>query len=89
MFDPSVPHLEILFFPLAIIAVLAGIATSVGRYRARQQLEARVCQDPATPPPPSGRSIEERLAELDQLNARGVISDQERADGRARIIAGS
>jgi hypothetical protein len=66
---------------------------------AREQLEARLNQTltapPAPPPPPApapppapGRSIEQRLAELGDLHARGVISDNELAAGRAAIIAG-
>jgi hypothetical protein len=35
-----------------------------------------------------GPSIEERLAELDDLRSRGIISDTEHADGRRRILGG-
>jgi hypothetical protein len=43
----------------------------------------------APPPPPApARSIEQRLAELGDLHARGVITDDELAAGRAKIIAG-
>lgn len=68
---------------------------------AREQLEARLNQTlttpplpppptaPAPPPPPApARSIEQRLAELGDLHARGVITDDELAAGRAAIIAG-
>jgi hypothetical protein len=34
------------------------------------------------------RSIEERLAEVDALHERGVISDMERSAARAAILAG-
>lgn len=40
----------------------------------------------ATPPPAA--SIEERLAELDDLRARGVISDDEHRDARAAVLRG-
>ncbi|MGB3730745.1 SHOCT domain-containing protein [Microbacterium sp.] len=36
----------------------------------------------------SQKSIEERLAELDDLHARGVISDAEHAAARARTLEG-
>jgi hypothetical protein len=64
---------------------------------AREQLEARLNQTLSTPPPPAppppppaapARSIEQRLAELGDLHARGVITDDELAAGRAAIIAG-
>jgi hypothetical protein len=64
---------------------------------AREQLEARLNQTlstppspapPAPPPPGPARSIEQRLAELGDLHARGVITDDELAAGRAAIIAG-
>ncbi|GAA5028654.1 SHOCT domain-containing protein [Microbacterium fluvii] len=37
-------------------------------------------------PAPAERTVEERLAELDDLVARGVISADERRDARARIL---
>jgi len=62
---------------------------------AREQLEARLNQTLTTPPLPAappqpepGKSIEQRLAELSDLHARGVITDEELAAGRAAIIAG-
>jgi hypothetical protein len=62
---------------------------------AREQLEARLNQTLSTPPPPAApqppapaRSIEQRLAELGDLHARGVITDDELAAGRAAVIAG-
>ena len=35
------------------------------------------------------QSVEARLAELDDLRARGVISDEEHRAARARVLAGS
>jgi hypothetical protein len=66
---------------------------------AKEQLEARLNQSLTTPPsppptlippppPPPATSIEQRLAELGDLHARGVITDDELAAGRAKIIAG-
>jgi hypothetical protein len=66
---------------------------------AREQLEARMNQrltTPTAPPPPAtgspaapaGKSIEQRLAELQDLHARGVITAEELAAGRAKIIGG-
>jgi len=37
---------------------------------------------------PGPRSIEQRLAELDDLRTRGVISDDEHRDARAAILKG-
>ncbi|HXB48920.1 MAG TPA: SHOCT domain-containing protein [Streptosporangiaceae bacterium] len=91
------------FIALFVIVALAGIGTSIWRYSvlrsgglnpfvAKEQLEARLNQTLTTPPaPPSpraqGKSIEQRLAELGELHARGVITDEELAAGRAAIIA--
>lgn len=38
--------------------------------------------------PSAGRSVEERLAELDGLLARGVISDEEHREARAAVLRG-
>jgi len=38
-------------------------------------------------PPPAPKTIEERLAELDDLHRRGVISDEELKDARAKVIS--
>ena len=35
-----------------------------------------------------GKSIEQKLAELDDLRKRGVISDAEHAEGRKRALGG-
>jgi hypothetical protein len=60
---------------------------------AREQLEARLNQNLSAPPgplapsaPPAAKSVEERLAELSDLHSRGVITDEELAAGRAKII---
>lgn len=58
------------------------------------ELAARLLQSQALAPAVGGteaaaavRSVEERLAELDALHARGVISEDERAAARARVLA--
>lgn len=57
------------------------------------EVAARLLQSQALAPavPAEGgaaavRSVEERLAELDALHARGVISEEERAAARARVL---
>lgn len=42
----------------------------------------------AAPPSAPALTVEQRLAELDDLVARGVISDAERTAARARILGG-
>jgi hypothetical protein len=86
------------FIGLFVIIALVGIGSSIWRYSvlrrgglnpfvARQQLEAKLNQNlPATPPAATAKSVEERLAELDDLHRRGVITDEELTAGRARII---
>jgi hypothetical protein len=87
------------FIALFVIAAIVGIGTSIWRFSvlrsgglnpfvAREQLEARLNQTLTPAPPAETGSIEQRLAELEDLHNRGVISDEELTAGRARIIAG-
>jgi|SRR5450755_4688453 len=87
------------FIALFLIVAVAGVVTSIWRYSvlrsgglnpfvAREQLEARLNQALTTPRPGAGQSIEQRLAELEDLHTRGVITDEELAAGRAKIVAG-
>jgi hypothetical protein len=89
---------------LAVVGVIAGIATGRRRASvlrsgglsplyAREQLEVELAKNlraAAGPPAPGqpAKTTEQRLAELDNLHERGVISGEERAAGRARIIGG-
>jgi hypothetical protein len=95
---PGIPGWFILVF---ILIAATGIGTSIWRFSvlrsgglnpfvAREQLEARLNEtlSATAAGPPAPQSLEQRLAELDDLHARGVISDQEHADGRARLISG-
>lgn len=90
----------VLFVILAIIAVVGAIWRAVVLFRgglnpmvAKEQLEVRLAQSlrsavPATSGQPA-KTTEERLAELDDLRARGVITAEERAVGRAKVIGGN
>lgn len=55
----------------------------------KEQLEVKLAQhlDRLDAPPPARKTIEERLAELDDLHRRSVISDDEHKDARAKVIA--
>ena len=60
-------------------------------FTAKEQLEAKLAQEldrrnavRPPPPPPPRPSLEQRLAELDDLHRHGVISDQERQDAGPR-----
>ncbi|HYK68112.1 MAG TPA: hypothetical protein VEV45_09220 [Streptosporangiaceae bacterium] len=94
--SPGIPGWFIAIF---VIVAIAGIGTSIWRYSvlrsgglnpfvAREQLEAKLNQSLTPPPPDTGQSIEQRLAELADLHTRGVITDEELKAGRAKIIAG-
>jgi hypothetical protein len=87
------------FIALFVIIAVAGIGTGIWRFSvlrsgglnpfvAKEQLEARLNQTLTAPRQTAGSSIEQRLAELNDLHTRGVISDDELAAGRAKIIAG-
>jgi hypothetical protein len=88
------------FIALFVIVAIFIVATAIWRFSvlrsgglnpfvAQEQLEVKLNQTltPA-PPSPDAKSIEERLAELDDLHNRGVITAGELSAGRAKIIAG-
>jgi hypothetical protein len=88
------------FIALMVIVAVAGVATTIWRmsvlrsgglnpFVAKEQLEARLNERLQERPPESTeRSIEQRLAEIEDLHERGVISDAELTAARAKIIAG-
>jgi hypothetical protein len=87
------------FIALFVIIAVAGIGTAIWRFSvlrsgglnpfvAKEQLEVRLNQTLTAPRQTAGNSIEQRLAELNDLHTRGVISDDELTAGRAKIIAG-
>jgi hypothetical protein len=88
---------------LFVIGVLIGVGSSIWRavvlskgglnpMVAKEQLEVRLAQSlkgagtPASGQP--AKTIEERLAELDNLHERGVITAGELAAARAKVIGG-
>jgi hypothetical protein len=85
---------------MARTAVVAGTATTVsnrvsrrqqGRWAAQEQQQAAAAPPPqqayAAPPPPAQEADPiERLKELGQLHESGVLTDQEFADAKAKIL---
>jgi hypothetical protein len=85
---------------MARTAVVAGTATTVsnrvsrrqqGRWAAQEQQPAAAAppqQTYAAPPPPPAQEADpiERLKELGQLHESGVLTDQEFADAKAKIL---
>jgi Short C-terminal domain len=83
---------------MARTAVVAGTATSVsnrvsrrqeGRWAAQEQQQAAAAppqQAYAAPPPAQEADPIERLKELGQLHESGVLTDQEFADAKAKIL---
>lgn len=76
-------------------AVIAGTATSVsnrvsrrqqGRWAAQEQQQEAAEPAPAAAAPAQPDPIE-RLKELGQLHESGVLTDQEFADAKAKILA--
>ncbi len=87
---------------MARTAVVAGTATTVsnrvsrrqeGRWAAQEQQQAPAAPPPqqayAAPPAPPAQEADpiERLKELGQLHESGVLTDQEFADAKAKILA--
>ncbi len=85
---------------MARTAVVAGTATTVsnrvsrrqqGRWAAQEQQQTAAAppqQTYAAPPPPPAQVADpiERLKELGQLHESGVLTDQEFADAKAKIL---
>jgi hypothetical protein len=86
---------------MARTAVVAGTATTVsnrvsrrqqGRWAAQEQQQAPAAPPPqqayAAPPPQPAQKADpiERLKELGQLHESGVLTDQEFADAKAKIL---
>lgn len=86
---------------MARTAVVAGTATTVsnrvsrrqeGRWAAQEQQQTAAAppqqQTYAAPPAPPAQEVDpiERLKELGQLHESGVLTDQEFADAKAKIL---
>ncbi|HEY7952708.1 MAG TPA: SHOCT domain-containing protein [Solirubrobacteraceae bacterium] len=87
---------------MARTAVVAGTATTVsnrvsrrqaGRWAAQEQPQEQPQQQQMAPPPapaaaPAAPEVDpiERLKELGQLHESGVLTDQEFADAKAKIL---
>jgi hypothetical protein len=95
----GIPGWFIAFLVFAAIFTVVGIGISIWKFSvlrsgglnpliAREQLAAKLSQSQLAALPAAGESIEQRLAELEDLYERGVISDAELTAARAKIIAG-
>lgn len=74
-------------------AVVAGTATAVsGRVARRQASKYDQQQEAAAPPPPAAAAAPEqddqiaKLQDLAQLNKQGVLSDEEFAAAKAKVL---
>jgi membrane protease subunit (stomatin/prohibitin family) len=73
-------------------AVVAGTATAVsGRVQRRQaarydEQDAQQQQAPAAPPPPQEDDATAQLQNLANLHAQGVLTDEEFAASKAKIL---
>lgn len=89
------------FIVLFVIVAVIGIGSAIWRsvvlrkgglnpFVAKEQLEVQLTKnlrDTGAPAPVQpAKTIEERLAELEDLHERGVITAEERAGGRAKVI---
>jgi Short C-terminal domain len=84
---------------MARTAVVAGTATAVSNRVSRRQAQRWAAQEQpvyqeqyAAPPPPpapapSGESVVEQLKELAALKDQGVLTEEEFASQKARILA--
>jgi Short C-terminal domain len=84
---------------MARTAVIAGTATSVSNRVSRRQAQRWAAEEPqqpqyAAPPPPpqgpapaAGESRVEKLKDLADLKAQGILTEEEFAAEKARILA--
>lgn len=99
-FGVLVPLFVLVFVGVAVFAVVSAVRNYSAARRGgldpmtaetdlavalKRKLDSDVRAQAASP---VVKSLEERLAELDDLAARGVVTDAERADARARLLGG-
>ena len=85
---------------IARTAVIAGTATSVSnrvskrqgeRWAQQEQQAPMQQQEPAPPPPaaaPAAASTIDQLKELGELKAQGILTEEEFAQQKAKLLAG-
>ncbi|TML07351.1 MAG: SHOCT domain-containing protein [Actinobacteria bacterium] len=81
---------------VARTAVIAGTATSVSNRVSRRQAERwsqqetsqePVYQEPPPPPAPAAPDPIEQLTKLGELHAQGILTDEEFAVQKAKLLA--
>jgi hypothetical protein len=82
---------------IARTAVIAGTATSVSNRVSRRQANRWSQEEgaqpepqpaPAAAPPPAGASTIDQLKELGELKSQGVLTEEEFAAQKAKLLAG-
>ena len=80
---------------MARTAVIAGTATSVSnrvsrrqgeRWAAEEQAQAPMQAEPAPPPQAGASSTIDQLKELGELKAQGILTEEEFAAQKAKIL---
>jgi len=101
-FDAVVTIIKIGFVVIPVLMVFAIIRAIIYSVRRRKilrdaglspmmapaQMEARLASSALLTPANSAKTVEERLAELESLHERGLISAEELHEARAKILAG-
>jgi Short C-terminal domain len=81
---------------VARTAAIAGTATAVSNRVSRRQAErwasqegAPMAAEPAPPPPPQGgESTIDQLKELGELKSQGILTEEEFAAQKAKLLGG-
>jgi hypothetical protein len=103
-FPSSFTTLFVIFIVIFVIAFVAAIGTAIWKSTvlrrgglspvvSKEQLEVKLAQSQLLQPPSAQSSRqkpskEQRLAEVDDLYRRGIITAEEHAAGRGKIISG-
>ena len=95
--SPGIPGWFIAIFVIVGVIAIGGAiwrATvlrqgGLNPFVAKEQLESKLAQSQMMAPPSPERTTEQRLADIDDLRDRGVITEDEHSAARAKIISGS
>lgn len=79
----GMPEMIMIFLVLILLAIPVGIVIALVWYFSSRSMPRQVTQAPQVP-----RSTQDRLAEIDSLRSRNLISEAEYEEMRRQILSG-